>query len=52
MQDTIDCNKMIVKHMTDTYNAMHKTICWWLTSKRKKCHALLERNRNKNDIIT
>ena len=37
--------------MTDTYYAMHKRICWWLTSKRKKCHALLERQRNKDDII-
>ena len=37
--------------MTDTYDAMHKIIYWWLTSKRKKCHALLERQRNKDDII-
>ena len=37
--------------MTDTYNEMYKTISWWLTSKWEKCHALLERKRNKNDII-
>ena len=37
--------------MTDTYNMMHKTIWLWLTSKRKQHHALLEKERNKDDII-
>ena len=42
---------MIVIHMTNTYNVMNKTISWWLTFKREKHHALLERKRNKDDII-
>ena len=42
---------MIVIHMTNTYDLMHRRIYWWLISKRKKCHALLEWKRNKDDII-
>ena len=37
--------------MTDTYNEIYKTISWGLTSKKKKRHALLERKKNKDDII-
>ena len=37
--------------MNNTYNVMYTTISQWLTSKRKKCHALLERKRNKDDVI-
>ena len=37
--------------MTNTYNAMYRTISRWLTSKRKKCHTLLQRKRNKDDSI-
>ena len=44
-------NKMIVIHMTNTYNAMNKHHAL-LTSKREKYHALLERKRNKDNIIS
>ena len=44
-------NKMIVIHMTNTYNTMHETISRWLNSKRKKCHVLLERKRKKDNLI-
>jgi len=30
---------MIVIHMTDTYDTIHRRNCWWLTSKRGKYHA-------------
>jgi len=42
---------MISINMTNTYNAMNRTISWWLTSEREKHHALLERKRNKDDVI-
>ena len=42
---------MIVIHMTNTYNVINKTISWWLTSKREKHDTLLERKRNKDDVI-
>ena len=32
-------NKMIAIDVTDTYYAMHRRICRWLTSKRKERHA-------------
>ena len=44
-------NKMIAKNMSNTYYAMHRRIYWWLTSKRRKRHALLQRQRYKNYII-
>ena len=44
-------NKMIAKDVTNTYYAMHRRICWWLTSKRKKCHALLQRQWYNDNII-
>ena len=44
-------NKMISKHVTDTYDAVARRVRWWLTSKREKCHALLLGQRYKDYVI-
>ena len=44
-------NKMISIDVTDTNYAMNRRICWWLTSKRKERHALLQGQRYKDYII-